>query len=383
MSAALYIHIPYCLKKCAYCDFFSKKFLPEYSDIYLAAVMQEMALNQNHPVFSATPVSTIYFGGGTPSVLPARAIEAMLARIHESFPTLQSGEITLEVNPETVDLNYLQSLRSMGVNRLSIGVQSFSDIELKLLGRIHDSDRAQQAIGRARQAGFENLSLDLIFALPGQSLSSWQANLDRAVTFSPEHLSIYCLTVEPGTALHRRIHSGKLHKASEEMERAMYLTSIERLSAQGYRQYEISNFARPGQECRHNKKYWDGSPYLGLGPSAHSFWQATRQWNVADVPKYFALIEQGVRPVDGAEILTREQQQFECIMLSLRTTDGVDLPEFKRRFGIEFESAYKTTIETLRADAPTPLFRLDPQHFSLTPEGLVLYDEICSRFVTP
>lgn len=382
MLAALYIHIPFCLKRCSYCDFFSELYRPEFAEKYSCAVKQEMALYQNHPVFSETGIGTIYFGGGTPSVLPVQSIEKIMEQVNTSFQINEACEITVEINPETVDLAYLQSLRTIGVNRLSIGAQSFSDSELKILGRIHNASQAIKSIVWARLAGFNNLSIDLIFAIPGQNLKDWERNLQQAIDLTPEHLSLYCLTIEPGTVLHKQVQSSEKHKADDETERVMYLMSIEIINQSGCLHYEISNFARPGLECRHNKKYWDGSPYLGLGPSAHSFWPNVRQWNVADLPKYFKLVSENEKPVHDSEELTGEQQIFEFIMLCLRTAEGINLFEYERRFGVAFEERYAGVIKELQYVKDTPLFRLDKNFFCLTPEGFVMYDEICSLFVS-
>lgn len=382
MSAALYIHIPFCIKRCSYCDFFSELYRPEFAEQFTRALIAEMALYEKHSVFAESEIGTIYFGGGTPSVLPFQSIDTILQQIRDLFCVKNDCEITVEINPETVDQGYLQSLRAIGVNRLSIGTQSFSDAELKILGRIHDAEQAKKSIGWARGAGFDNLSLDLIFAIPGQHLHHWEQNLEQAIAFSPEHLSLYCLTVEKGTLLHKQVSSGQLRKADDETERAMYLKSVEMLKSSGYRHYEISNFAKPGLECRHNSKYWDGSPYLGLGPSAHSYWPAFRQWNIADVPKYVSLVLEGKRPVHDFEELTSDQQIFEFIMLSFRTAEGVEVREFEERFGLRFEEKYKSTIKELHDASEIPLIRFSNNHFSLTTEGFVLYDEICSRFVS-
>lgn len=382
MSAALYIHTPFCIKRCSYCDFYSELYRPEFAEKFARALTAEIALYSNHPVFSNSDIGTIYMGGGTPSVLPIQSIDKILQHIIDSFPLKSQCEITVEINPETIDLDYLRNLRNIGVNRLSIGAQSFSDEELNILGRIHDAAQARKSIEQARQAGFDNLSLDLIFAIPGQRLKDWERSLKQAIQLSPEHLSMYCLTVEPGTLLQKKISNGTLRKADDETERAMYLKSIERLNSSGFRHYEISNFAKPGMECRHNKKYWDGSPYLGLGPSAHSYWPGFRRWNVADVAEYFSLISAGELPVHGSEKLSDEQQIFEFIMLSLRTAEGVNMQKFEKRFGFRFEEKYKRTIEELHNAHENPLIRADAKYFSLTTEGFVLYDEICSHFIS-
>ncbi len=379
MRASFYIHVPFCLKKCDYCDFYSERALPGDMERFVAAAQQEMMLYQDHPVFAAAEFETLYFGGGTPSLLSEQAIERLMDQAHQRFRWISDPEITLEANPETLSLERLRAFRSLGITRLSLGIQSFSDTELQRLGRIHRADQAERSIESALQAGFDNISLDLIFAIPYQTLKQWQANLRRALSFKPNHLSIYGLTIEPKTRLQQRISAGEFRKVSESVERAMYLWSMEALANENYRQYEISNFAIPGFECRHNMNYWNGRYYLGIGPSAHSYWENVRHWNVASIHDYFERLETGISPVAGDERLTPQQQMIEFIYLGLRTSAGIDLSEFETKFSVPFLPKFQSVLDQFEGHRDGQLFQLQPPHLKLTPAGRLLFDEICQR----
>ncbi len=379
MKASLYIHVPFCLTKCDYCDFYSRRGLPEEIDRYIVAARQEMAWYSTHPVFSTVEFETLYFGGGTPSLLSPEAIERLVAQAQQCFRWISDPEITLEANPETVSLERLIAFRSLGINRLSLGIQSFSNAELQRLGRIHRAHQAEQSIAWAYQAGFDNISLDLIFAIPNQSLKQWQTNLQRALSFKPKHLSIYGLTIEPGTRLHQRIGSGELRRLSETTERRMYLWSIEALTQANYHHYEISNFSVPGFECRHNMNYWNGRYYLGIGPAAHSYWGNLRHWNVKSLSVYLERLNTGASPVGGEEQLTSQQQMLEFIYLNLRTSAGIDLSEFEAKFNVPFLSNFQSVLDKLKGHRDGDLFQLQQHHLILTPAGKVLFDEICQR----
>ncbi len=380
MKAGLYIHIPFCLKKCAYCDFYSE--ITELNGIkdFLKSCSDEIELYAEHPIFSQAEFQTCYLGGGTPSLLAAEQIEQLVSKARRFFRFSSTFESAIEANPETVSLSRLKDYRSIGINRLSLGIQSFSDSELKTLGRIHQAAQAAKSIEWAHQAGFENIGLDLIFAIPGQTVEQWQANLLRAIQFKPKHLSIYGLTFEPGTLLQQRIADGKLIKVSEETERGMYLWSIDALSQAGYQQYEISNFALPGFECQHNLSYWNGTSYLGIGPSAHTFWDGHRQWNVKSLENYLTLLNSYSLPIDGQEKLSRRQQILEFVYLSLRTKSGVDLDQFEARFGQAFTKKFETVLDRLSRHPDGEIFQIQKNKFKLTSEGFVLFDEICQYF---
>lgn len=380
MTAGFYLHIPFCLKKCGYCDFYSTRAEPGQIDAFLAACADEIELYRDHPIFSTTEFQTLYLGGGTPSVLSAGQIEALIDNVRKKFSFANDLEFTIEANPETVSLEKLTAYHSIGINRISLGIQSFSDAELKILDRVHSASQAMKSIEWAWQAGFQNINLDLIFAIPGQTFLQWQNNLNQAIELQPQHISAYCLTIEQGTTLFQLVRSKKLDKIEEEIERQMYLWNIEALSAAGYRHYEISNFSEPGYQCLHNKIYWNGSPYLGIGPSAHSFWQNHRQWNVASIDQYLTLVSNGAAPIAEAEDLTFDQKMLEFIYLNLRTINGIEIHQFQEQFQTSFEKKFHHTLDTLNEAEKGTLFHYDKGRFRLTAPGFVLFDEICQLF---
>jgi putative oxygen-independent coproporphyrinogen III oxidase len=321
----LYVHVPFCRSKCMYCDFYS---IADCSLIpaWLKAIATEISLYSE--IFSS--FDSLYLGGGTPSVLEESELASLMEIIQQSFSLDPASEITLEANPDDVTPEKLHGYRRLGINRLSLGVQSFDNDELRFLGRRHTARQSQEAVMMAREAGFANLSLDLMYGLPGQTLAAWKKNLATALTFKPEHLSCYQLTVEPGTELARRQGEGGKKLLDEEAERDLFLFTSTCLPEHGYLHYEISNFAL-GEEhlCRHNLKYWRRLPYLGLGPAAHSFDGVMRWWNHRSVARYCETLAAGAAPVAGSEVLTPEQVRLEKLWLGFRTREGVELSAVK------------------------------------------------------
>jgi oxygen-independent coproporphyrinogen-3 oxidase len=380
MKASLYIHVPFCLKKCDYCDFYSEIAAPSAIENFLNACSGELELYADHPIFCRSEFQTFYLGGGTPSLLSAEQINNLAVKAQHVFHFSKNFEFTIEANPETISLSKLFNYCAIGINRLSFGIQSFSNSELQTLGRIHDLDQAKKCIEWASQVGFDNINLDLIFAIPGQTLKNWQENLHQAIQFKPKHLSIYCLTIEARMPLQRKILSGELKKINEKIEREMYLWSIDALSNAGYQQYEISNFCSPGFECRHNLSYWDGSPYLGIGPSAHSFWDSHRQWNVDSLGSYLNLLKKNKKPIAGQEELSNNQKMLEFLFLSLRTSQGINISQFEDKFKLSFNQKFGKVLERLNEHPDGKLFRVQENKLNLTPQGLVLFDEICRYF---
>jgi oxygen-independent coproporphyrinogen-3 oxidase len=314
----LYVHVPFCRGKCAYCDFYSVGDL-SLIPAWRKAVEQEILYHAG----TFAPFDSLYLGGGTPSVLAEADLAALMEAIHRHFSLGPASEITMEINPEDADFEKLHGYRRLGINRLSIGVQSFDDEELRFLGRRHNARQAQKALLWARAAGFDNLNLDLIYGLPGQTLTGWEKTLAAALAFRPEHLSCYQLTVEPGTALARRTSGRPL--VSEEKEREFFLFTGEYLEGAGFFHYEISNFARgEGNYCRHNLKYWQRQPYLGLGPAAHSFDGRKRWWNHRSLADWLEALNRGELPAAGEEVLTPEQVRLERLLLGFRTKRGVE-----------------------------------------------------------
>ncbi|NUO80356.1 radical SAM family heme chaperone HemW [candidate division KSB1 bacterium] len=375
-GAALYIHIPFCEKRCLYCDFYTVAGVAERIPDYVLALQREIALRAEENFWQRQQFETIFFGGGTPSLLSPAQLAEILEACFASFNFSSTPEITLETNPGTIDNTQLARYRTIGVNRLSIGVQSFDENELQLLDRIHSPEQARAAVVGARYAGFKNVSIDLIFALPNQTQKRWRENLQQAVELSPNHISAYNLTIETGTPLDFAIRKGKISPLTEEEEREMYEFTMNFLAQHGYCQYEISNFAQPGYEARHNIKYWDGSAYLGLGASAHSFDGRRRFWNVANLRKYLELTSGGALAEESGEDLTAQQKRFEFAFLGLRQTRGLDLQEFQRRFRMPFERAFNGIVQELEHDG---LLERENDFLRLSKEGIFLCDEICAR----
>ncbi len=375
----LYLHIPFCEQKCAYCDFYS---LTELSlrDRFVDALCREIQLSKQNSIPGAA-FDTIYFGGGTPSLLSAEQISKILETLHSTFTISQQAEITLEANPGTMEQQMYGDFFAAGVNRLSLGVQSFNDDELRFLGRIHDAAQARSALRRARQAGFSNCSLDLIFALPGQTLPSWKKNMEEAFAFTPEHISAYNLIFEPGTPFYNRLQSGQIQGQPEQNEIDFWNMTLDVMDSNGYEAYEVSNFARSAAfYSRHNIKYWLHVPYLGFGPSAHSFHKNRRWSNVRSLHRYLADLEQEKLPVDFEERLDASTLEFEHILLRLRMYAGLHLREFERKFGVSFLEKYKSEINGF---LNRNLAETINGYFKLTRKGMLICDEILQDFYRP
>jgi oxygen-independent coproporphyrinogen-3 oxidase len=378
--AGLYIHIPFCVKKCFYCDFYSITDLTQASS-FLAALEREMELAGP----TTLTFDTLYIGGGTPSVLEGTAIEKIVATAFKHFRIQSDAEVTIEVNPGTVSLEDLRRYRQSGINRLNIGVQSFQEENLKFLGRIHSRAQALSSLNWARQAGFENMGLDLIYGLPEQEKTHWLYDLDQALQINPEHLSCYLLTRESDTPLDRDVVADRIRMPTEDNLRRLFETTTDYLTSHGYRHYEVSNFARQAKhdpspwESRHNRKYWSLAPYIGLGPSAHSYLEPERRWNHRRIDKYLQDIRQGKLPLAEKETLTRGQMIMEAIYLGFRTVPGIDIGEFKRRFGIDFLRAFHRTIADFEK---AELIIIAEDYCRVTPKGMVLLDAITAEFTS-
>ncbi len=364
IMAGLYIHIPFCKKKCGYCDFYSEEKREQLILPFINALVREADLYSNRFPSHGGKISTLYLGGGTPSLLHSDLIETVLRHLFSLFPSVSEPEITIEVNPGTVSQETLSQYRKIGINRLSIGVQSFDDSELQLLGRIHTSKQAEQIIQEAHQIGFRNVGIDLIYGLPGQSLKDWQNNIKNAVSLSPEHISTYELTWTHSTPLYAKIKSGLLPYPDKEKSVDMYFWTSAFLKDRGYEHYEISNFAQSGYRCRHNEGYWTNSPYLGLGPSAHSYIGDRRFWNIADIQKYIDVLSQNRFPVAGEENISREQAILEKMMLGFRRHEGIPLKLIKNR---------QSQIDHL---IQAGLMNRQKDMVSLTTKGFLLADEV-------
>lgn len=344
--AGIYIHVPFCLKKCAYCDFYS------ITDIslkpgFVDALIREMAMSRDHGL----KFDSIYIGGGTPSLLSVSEISRIVDALARNFKMSASSEITMEINPGTIDQEKLKGFRMAGINRINIGVQSFSDKNLSFLGRIHTVKDAASSIKWCRKTGFDNIGLDLIYAIPGQTKRHWLENVSRALDYCPDHLSCYILTYEPGTPLMEHYLAGRHKPLPEETIADLFHSTSAFLNSRGFIHYEISNFARTSdKKSRHNLKYWSFAPYLGFGPAAHSYLHPRRFWNQPEVTEYIEHLLQGKSPAGGMEILDREKQVIEAIYMSLRTADGISLSDFNRRFQMDFCHTFRTVLAELEKD---------------------------------
>ncbi|HBZ26464.1 MAG TPA: coproporphyrinogen III oxidase [Rikenellaceae bacterium] len=354
--AGIYIHIPFCSQYCIYCDFYSTKMLGK-RESFTKALITEIGLRANDFNKLGAAVNTIYFGGGTPSLLPPAALQSILHAISAQYnlgtvgsPAQNSDrEVTLEVNPDDISEQYLQGLLQAGFNRMSMGIQSFNDDHLKWMNRRHSAAEAVKAFNLSRAAGFDNISIDLIFGFEGLSLQMWRENLSRAIELSPEHISAYQLSLEPGTKLYSSYKKGEYLQLKESLSYKQYSLLQEMLSRAGYVQYEISSFCKPGRESRHNSSYWNFTPYFGFGPSAHSFDGRRRFWNVSSLNTYLKAIEQGTG-CSREEIISPKDRFNEYIMLSLRQIAGMDVSFINSEFEVPDEFYKSLALLIKRGD---------------------------------
>jgi oxygen-independent coproporphyrinogen-3 oxidase len=398
---SLYIHIPFCSLKCSYCDFNSYAGLEELVRPYVDALVTEMGLWSR--LLRGRRVATVYFGGGTPSLLPIEELERAVSAIHDRFALEAEAEVTLEANPGTVDPDYLRRLLALGVNRLSLGVQSFHDDELATLDRIHSQAEAEESYRWAREAGFPSINLDLIYGLPQQpsdsaqdsSMERWQASLERAIELGPDHMSLYALTVEEGTKLAYDIDHGRFPEPDGDTQAAMYEWAQQRMASAGYRQYEISNWARPGWKCRHNLVYWRNGEWLGLGAGAHSHLGGFRLADVYSPRRYVRLIEKAagagvpdapdvaallklMRQVTYVEEQTPELAMADTVILALRLNEGLSAVDFRARFGRDLEDVYGARLAELDS---LGLIERGNGRLRLTPRGRLLANEVFVRLL--
>ena len=372
---SLYVHIPFCLRKCRYCDFLSAPQTDIDRERYVKALIREIKTQKDCP--AGRPVDTVFFGGGTPSVLSAEQIGRIIDALREVFLILPDAEVSLETNPGTADFEKLSAFKEAGINRLSMGVQSMHDEELRLLGRIHTADQALEAFKTARAAGFDNINIDLMSALPGQTFDSWADSLRQAVEWRPEHISAYSLIIEPGTPFSALYEAGELPPLpDEETDRKMYHYTREYLAQHGYGRYEISNYALKGRECRHNSGYWTGHPYLGFGIGAASYVNGARFSNITDFETYSVEMEKAGIPAEIEQVygkvrteihsLTEQEKMEEFMFLGLRMTAGVKTSDFASRFGKSLDEVYGDVIRRHLAQG---LLQRTPEGFCLTERG--------------
>jgi oxygen-independent coproporphyrinogen III oxidase len=368
-APGLYIHIPFCQSKCFYCDFYSSTSLSALPR-FLEALFKEMEIYSSR--FSS--FDTVYIGGGTPSLLSHQQLESMLVGIRENFHLTSDTEITMETNPADLNRSYLESLREIGINRLNIGIQSFDQEVLRFLGRRHSLTQAISAVEASRKAGFRNVGLDLIYAVPGQTIDSWLDTLKQAVAFAPEHLSCYQLTLESKTPLGKRYEAGEFSIPGEDLQYEFLMKTSQVLEDAGHIHYEVSNFARETRyTSRHNQKYWDHSPYLGLGPAAHSFSDNRRWWNYRSVDRYLTAVNGENLPVEETETLTMEQLRLEALYFGLRTKKGIHLQDFKNVYDYDLFAEKKKMLSKLQEEG---LISIQNGHLCPTPTGLAVADSL-------
>jgi len=374
MNLGLYLHIPYCLHKCGYCDFNSHPENREESAHYVDALLKELRsyAQKKHTV------NSVFMGGGTPTILLPSQLKQILNTIQQDFNLTPNCEITIEANPATIKLQSLQEIRSAGYNRISIGVQSFDQKELKLLERVHSEKEIHSTIERARLANFKNLSMDLMFALPDQTVEKWQSNLKQSIAKKPDHLSTYNLTIEPATVFFKLHKRGNLILPHEDIQLEMYETTIRMLKDAGYQHYEISNFAKPGMESQHNINYWNNGDYIGVGAGASSYLNGERFKNTNLPSNYIREIKAKQNAIETRERLEPIQAMGETLMLGLRLLKGVSVDAFERRFKVSFQKVYGKILDPLLNQE---LITFNQNRIALSRKGLFLADSVILKFM--
>jgi oxygen-independent coproporphyrinogen-3 oxidase len=374
-AAGIYIHIPFCSSRCSYCDFATGLYQRDLAERYVRALITDIRSSRHF----GDIVGTIYFGGGTPSLLAPAQLESILACVHDCFRIEPTSEITLEINPGSVNEEKLRAFRSLGVNRASFGAQTFDNAELAKLGRSHTTADTIKTFADLRSVGYENVSFDLIAGLPGQTLAGWERNIRQALDLRPEHLSFYLLEVHSGTPLAEHIRRGIQPEPDDDLAGVMYQWMLEQAATAGYEHYEISNLCRPGFHSRHNVKYWTAEAYYGFGCSAHSYDGATRRWsNHRDVLKYVTLVESGASAVVNEQQLSQTDVRAEALFLGMRLMQGVDLRRYRESFGVDLRDEH---AEDLDRFCKAGLVELDGDLIRLTRTGALLSNEVFAAFV--
>lgn len=374
-AAGLYVHVPFCSSRCSYCDFATGLYQHELAEAYVSALVAEIRSSRYH----GEHTDTIYFGGGTPSLLTPAQLDRILATLHDHFAIDPASEVTLEINPGSVNEEKLRAFRSVGINRASFGAQTFDDRELAKLGRSHSSADTLKTFADLRRAGFDNVSFDLIAGLPGQTLAGWQRNIKQALDLHPEHLSFYLLEVHQGTPLAEHIRRGIQPEPDDDLAGVMYQWMLEHASQAGYEHYEISNLCQPGFHSRHNVKYWTAAPYYGFGCSAHSYDGHALRWsNHRDVLKYVETIESGVSPVVDEQQLSQTDVRAEALFLGMRLMRGIDLRRYRDSFGIDLRDEHGADLDRF---CKAGLLEFDGDLIRLTRNGALLSNEVFAAFV--
>lgn len=372
--AGIYIHIPFCKQRCNYCAFYSTT-LYNIKEEYVNALCKELLMRKDY--VAGDVISTIYFGGGTPSTLTIEQLERVCSTIYSTYPIAENPEVTIECNPDDLTPEYLERLKELPFNRISMGVQSFNNIQLKRLGRRHTAEGAHLAVANARAAGYNNISIDLMFALPGSTLLEWQHDLESAIALKPDHLSAYNLMYEEGTPLYRALQRGDFNELGEDENVKQFGMLIEAMKGAGYRHYEISNFALPGKESRHNSSYWNNTPYIGCGAAAHSYNGTSREWNIADIKTYIEGINGEKRNFE-IEHLTEEERYNDTILTRLRTADGIPLTWMKDKFSDKL-NAYM--LRAAEKEIALGNLKEENGHLSLTEKGIFISDAVIRELI--
>ena len=369
--AGIYLHIPFCKRRCIYCDFYSTT-QNEKKSSYINALCRELEERKNY--LEGEKIETIYLGGGTPSQLEYKDLELIFQTLDRLYDIQPNAEITIEANPDDLTSSYVSMLREFPFNRLSMGIQTFQEDILRLLHRRHTAQQAIDAFERCRKAGFKNISIDLMYGLPGESMETWNRDLDTAISLAPEHISAYHLIYEEGTVLYRLREENKVSEADEDLSNSLFETLITRLKENGYVHYEISNFCRPGMHSRHNSSYWTGIKYLGCGPSAHSYDGHSRQWNISSLDKYIEGINSGtnISEIEELDIYTRYN---DFVITTIRTVWGMPLEKLKAEYGNEL---YEYCLKMARPHINQGTLEIKDNTLKLTPKGIFISDGIMS-----
>mgnify|MGYP004649219569 FL=1 len=376
MNVGIYIHIPFCKSRCIYCGFYSTT-NKELKERYVDALIREIHMRKDDfarlgTSLSPSSTSTVYFGGGTPSSLSVCDIERIVGALESTFNGTPS-EVTLEMNPDDVTKDYIKAVRQMGINRISMGIQTFDDSRLQFIRRRHNASQAEKAVMTIREEGIHNVSIDLMFGFPNQTRDEWVTDIDKAIALHPTHISAYSLMYEEGTPLFRMLQKGEINQIDDETSLAMYTELINRLTANGYEHYEISNFAMPGYRSVHNSSYWHDTPYLGFGAAAHSYNKDTRSWNIPDLKKYIESIESGVLPSES-EVIDADTHYNDLITTALRTREGLNLDDLPQKYR-------EYALVNARKSISEHLLEATDSHIRLTREGLFVSDMVMSELI--
>lgn len=376
MNVGIYIHIPFCKSRCIYCGFYSTT-NKELKERYVDALIREIHMRKDDfarlgTSLSPSSTSTVYFGGGTPSSLSVCDIERIVGALESTFNGTPS-EVTLEMNPDDVTKDYIKAVRQMGINRISMGIQTFDDSRLQFIRRRHNASQAEKAVMTIREEEIHNVSIDLMFGFPNQTMDEWVTDIEKAIALHPTHISAYSLMYEEGTPLFRMLQKGEINQIDDETSLAMYTELINRLTANGYEHYEISNFAMPGYRSVHNSSYWHDTPYLGFGAAAHSYNKDTRSWNIPDLKKYIESIESGVLPSES-EVIDADTHYNDLITTALRTREGLNLDDLPQKYR-------EYALVNARKSISEHLLEATDSHIRLTREGLFVSDMVMSELI--